>query len=154
MNDHFFQNSYVTHPALSSGEKPFSMYWQAIRLDECDLKSLYTAGKELFARRDLHGIRISPIEALELFKQCYGLRSILLELEADYLYALFYRVINGDNKEFVERLGALMENLKTTQNKKPYARALLTIHNMAKQLSRSFLDDTILNTLSSIAVNQ
>jgi hypothetical protein len=149
-DDPLSQNSYVDRPALSSSEKSFSLYWQAIRLDDRDQSSLHAAGKELFARKDQHGIRIRPIEALELLKQCMDIGPVSLELETDYLCALFYRVVNGDTKEFTERLGRFMEALTSSADKAPYAGALLMVHHEAEQLGRSFLDKTYLQMLSSI----
>jgi SAM-dependent methyltransferase len=153
-DDPLQKNHFIAHPTLSSSEKSFSLYWQTIRLDECDLPSLHAIGKELFARKDQNGIRIRPIEALELFKQCIGLGPASLELETDYLCALLYRVINGDTNEFVERLGKLMEIFETTQNKAPYAQTLLEIHHEAEQLGKSFMDNGLLHTLTTIVVAQ
>lgn len=151
--DPFFKNSYASHPVLSESDKSFSLYWQAIKIDDSDLQALYVLGKELFERKDRHGIRTRPIEALELLKQCMEIGEVTLELESDYLSALLYRVVNGDIKEFSARIFSILERLQTEDNKARYAASILAVHREAEQLGSSFLDAEVLEMLSAMAEN-
>lgn len=151
--DPFFSNCFNGHPSLSATEKSFSLYWQAAKISDLDLSSMHMAGKELFSRKDHNGIRVRPIEALELFKQCMDIAPASTDIKTDYLCALFYRVINGDSREFQELFGSLIQQFEaeaTEHNKVQMARSLLTIHNEAEMLGRHFLEPAFIHTLSAI----
>lgn len=150
-DDPFYQNSFDSHPNLSPAEKSFSLYWRAVRIPDNDLDTLHAAALELFNRRDHHGIRIRPIEALEIFEQCMALVPPTLELTTDYLCAMLYRVINGDTVVFYNLLHELTNKVVHEQQKAPYARALLKIHDEADALGKSFLDSGVLQLLSALA---
>lgn len=150
-DDPFFKNCHNIRPELSSAEKSFSIYWQATKIHEQDLPSLHSAAKQLFSRRDRHGIRIRPIEALELLKQCMNIGPVSLELTTDYLCALLYRVINGDNSEFVTLMGEMLGRVSQERHNAALASSILMIHKEAEQLDKYFLETAVVQNLESIA---
>lgn len=151
-DDPFFCNSRNTDLRLSSAEKSFSLYWQATNIHSNDIQSLHSIAKQLFDRKDSHGIRLRPIEALEIFKSAYLLDpNPSLELTTDYLCALIYRFINGDNDTFIKSFSELLEDVVHKEHKAPYARAVLKINDESELLGICLLDQSSLKTLRSIS---
>lgn len=147
--DPFCRNCCHGLPLLSPAETSFSLYWQASKISDEDISSLHAAGLELFNRRDQHGRRTRPIEALELLKRCIQLDASSLVLQTDYLCALLYRFINGDSREFCDKINAMLDCIAKGENREALIPAILTIHREAEALKHSFLTSDIVDILAS-----
>lgn len=141
INDWMMQNSYGRFN-VSSDIKSWSLYWHAEKLGSGDASIYLEIGRYFWEKRNENGIRIRPIEAIDMFRKGYELDPDDDTLMLHFAHALVYRFINNDPKEFNELLDVVFERLKSPdgKNKSECLARILLIDVEARRLGFSIFE--------------
>lgn len=149
----FSKNLFAVHNP-DNVDSSWSYYWLATKLQEHDKETLYNVGKNFLMRKDEHGMRVMPMEALEFLKESIEAGNTELDALRDYLCALYYRFVNGDDKEFSSQLEGLMGLLAAAPDKPRYAAALIEVHRDAEMFGFNFFNQETLSVLTRLASSE
>jgi SAM-dependent methyltransferase len=95
--------------------KAWSWIWQCEKINGNQSKILFDYGKYFWDQKNDSGIRIKPIEAIDLFKKSCEADNRMVEAKFYLARALTYRFIYGENQEFIEHLNYVITCAKDNQ---------------------------------------
>ena len=84
--------------------KSWSWIWCCRKIDSGEPELFLEYGKYFWEQKNGSGIRTKTMEAVDLFRKSYNLDNQLLEAKFFLTRALIYRLINGEQEEFLENL--------------------------------------------------
>lgn len=131
--------------------KRWSWFWDCRKTDLNDSRKLLDQALIFWDQKDNHGIRIKPIEAIELFRKAYRNSPEEYKIKLLFAQSLLYRFYLGDQEEFNTILKSINEDILKPefQNNADYLFSLLLIDIEAKSLSqegfgKNFIDAILL----------
>ena len=129
LDDWLIQNSYRRYN-LPERVKSWSWYFRAEKLATSDALGYLELGQHFWNKRNEFGLRIRPVEAVDLFRKSLKLTPDNQETKLLTTHALLYRAINGDRDEFCSLTNEIMNGLMMpdTPNKAQCLSRLLIIH--------------------------
>lgn len=128
-NDWMIQNRYGRYkisPEISS----WSWYYYSEKLGSVDNQGYLEVGRHFWEKRDEFGIRIRPIEAIELFRKSLKCVPDFTDAKLLMAHSLLYRAINGDRDEFLKHVDEIITYLmgQAGDDKIKYLARLLLIN--------------------------
>jgi hypothetical protein len=84
--------------------KTWSWIWHCEKISANQSKILLDYGKYFWDQKNESGIRVKPIEAIDLFRKSWQADEQMLEAKYYLARALIYRFIYGERQEFIEHL--------------------------------------------------
>jgi hypothetical protein len=100
---------HLYHQRLKSTfEGAWHLLWKARLMGDGDTKALFDQGQHFWRQKDLSGIRIKPIEAIDFFRRA-AKDPAFHEAQFALTCALLYRYVYGETAEFEENLQMLIE---------------------------------------------
>jgi SAM-dependent methyltransferase len=84
--------------------KAWSWIWKCEKISANQSKILLDYGKYFWDQKNESGIRVKPIEAIDLFRKSWQANEQMVEAKFYLARALIYRFIYGERQEFIEHL--------------------------------------------------
>lgn len=88
--------------------KAWSWIWHCKKMSGDQSKILFECAKYFWDQKNEYGIRMKPIEAIDLFRKSCEMDNQPVEAKFFLTRALLYRFIYGEKKEFIEHLNYLI----------------------------------------------
>lgn len=97
-------NNYYHERFTDPQLKSWSWIWCCRKIDSGEPELFLEHGKYFWEQKNEFGIRTKAMEAIDLFRNSYNSDNQLLEAKFFLTRALIYRLINGEQEEFLENL--------------------------------------------------
>lgn len=104
-------------------EGAWHMLWKAQKIRDTDAATLFDQGKYFWNQKDMHGIRIKPIEAIDYFRKASHIPDHF-EAQLALTCALLYRYVNGEVEEFETNWNLLVEKVEHSEQDSQRSMAL------------------------------
>ncbi len=95
--------------------KAWSWIWQCEKIKGNQSKTLFDYGKYFWDQKNESGIRMKPIEAIDLFRKSCEADNWMVEAKFYLARALIYRFIYGETEEFIEHLNYVIACARDNQ---------------------------------------
>jgi tetratricopeptide (TPR) repeat protein len=95
--------------------KAWSWIWQCEKINGNQSEILFDYGRYFCDQKNESGIRIKPIEAIDLFRKSYEADNRMVEAKCYLARALIYRFIYGEKQEFLEHLNYVIACARDNQ---------------------------------------
>ena len=137
---------------IDENKKMWSWFWRCNKINPKDTMTLLNIAHYFWEKRDENNLRISPIEAIEMFRKCYKNDKTNIKIKLLFLKALIYRFSLGDNEEFNAIIDSLNKDINNPlfHNNPEYINELLLIDLEAKSLSQKGLDEEFIERIAKI----
>lgn len=111
--DNWFVKSLFKKIPMPEDQKVWGWYWNCRKLGSNDATELFENGKYFWEKRNKYGMRLRPLEALEIFRKCYEIDPAYYQYKLYFTHALLYRGLNGDAGDFFKLLTEIYESFDT-----------------------------------------
>lgn len=110
-NDFIYGNTYNGLDKLNIEEKAWSFYYSACKISLDDSEMFYKLGIYFWTQTNEKGLRIKPIEAIDLFRKSYSINKNE-KARLMLFQSLIYRYVYDDTEEFTILFNDLINELK------------------------------------------
>jgi SAM-dependent methyltransferase len=93
----------------------WSWIWHCKKIDDNKSETLFEYGKHFWGQKNENGIRVKPIEAIDLFRRSCETDNQMVEAKFFLARALIYRLIYGEKNEFIETLNFVVDCARGNQ---------------------------------------
>lgn len=147
-NLHFNKN-------IGENKKMWSWFWECNKINPKDTMTLLKIAQYFWQKKDENNLRISPVEAIEMFRKCYKNDINNIKIKLLFLTALIYRVSLGDYEEFNGIITSLNKDMNNPlfYNNPEYLYELLLFDLEAKSLSQKGFDKKFIEYIANILSN-
>ncbi len=114
-------DDFIYTNTLKDLDLPFKMkshkkYFFSHKISKNNSEELYKLGMHFWEKKDDKGIRLSPIEACDLFFKSYSADNTNLDAMFHYTHTLLFRFLYSDKEKFLEMFNSLSEILNNIKD--------------------------------------
>jgi hypothetical protein len=140
---------------IEENKKMWSWFWQCTKINESDSQAFLRIGQYFWNKKDKNNLRISPIEAVEMFRKSYKIDDTNTKVKLLLFKALLYRFLLGDTNEFNEIILSVNQSLNqdSFRNNPEFLYELLLVDLEAKSLSNKGFDKNLIDNITKQLYN-
>jgi len=128
---------------MPDDKKVWCWYWNCCKLGNNDASVFFKNGICFWEQKNEFGLRLRPLEALELFRKSFELDPANFRYKLFFTHALLYRALNGDSSEFLPLFTEIDNNfeLAPKQNRDEYVSTFCKIILEAHKLGIKIVEE-------------